>query len=197
MAFRPEYADALALLGQAFQALRRQGLSVPVLVGGGAVEYYSAGAIMSGDFDVVAANEDAFEGALQALGFLRENRAGRLQRGYYHPDLAIGVEIVGRSLFEGKADQARIKVVEFSDDSSVLVVAPEDLIADRMAQFASSPQGVKDMLEQAMALLLLAKEVDEAYLDKRIGEETSGEYDLAFLKNAVEKHEADDPESAK
>jgi hypothetical protein len=197
MAFRPEYERALILLGQAFEALRRQGFSVPVLVGGGAVEFYSAGALMSGDFDVVADNDESFDAALQSVGFQRENRPGWLQRGYFHPELAIGVEVVGRALFDGRGDRNRICVVDLGADSSVQVVSPEDLIADRMGQFSSSPQGVREMLEQAVLLLLLANEIDEAYLDKRIGEETSGTYSLKFLKDAVADYEADNPESTK
>lgn len=182
MPFRLEYIEALKLLAGAFEEVVAKGHAWPVLVGGAAVEFYTGGAITSGDFDVVTPSEEALETALLARGFRAEDRKGWLQRGYYHPEFAIGVEIVGRSLFEGRGDPSRTMLVEVMPEARVAIVAPEDLIADRMGQFASTPQRVPEMLEQAALILKLAVDYDEDYLEKRIRQETSGEYDLAFLQ---------------
>lgn len=147
-----------------------------------AVEFYTGGAVVSGDFDIVAPADAALENALLAEGFRREDRPGWLLRGFYHPELAMGVEIVGRSLFDGHADEARVLVVDMSAGAAVSVVSIEDLIADRMGQFSSTPTGVNEMLEQAVKLLQLARPMDEDYLNRRIKAETSGAYDLEFLR---------------
>lgn len=182
MEFREQYSKALELLGRAVEAMLRQGLEPPILVGGGAVEFYTSGAIFSGDFDVVTASEEAFERAIVAEGFRREDRSNRLLRGYYHPELVIGIEIVGSRLLDGNADRSRISMVTIGPDSKVAIISVEDIIADRMGQFSSSRQGVREMLDQAAALFNLASEMDENYLDARIRQETSGQFDLAFLK---------------
>jgi hypothetical protein len=157
-------------------------LDSPILVGGGAVEFYTSGAIFSGDFDIVTTNSEAFERALLAEGFCKEDRPGRLQRGYYHPELTIGIEIVGSRLLDGNADRSRISLVSVSNQSKVAIISIEDMIADRMGQFSSTPQGVKEMLNQAVVLLNLAPHLDEQYLDERIRKETSDLFDLTFLK---------------
>lgn len=180
--FRKEFIQALELLARAFERVAQAGYARPILVGGAAVEFYTGGAVVSGDFDIVAPAEAALESALLAEGFLREDRPGWLLRGFYHPELAMGVEIVGHALFDGHADQARVVVVDVSAGAAVSIVSIEDLIADRMGQFSSTPTGVNEMLEQAVRLLQLARPMDEDYLDRRIKRETSGSYDLGFLR---------------
>lgn len=49
--FRPEFREALGLLGKAVENMRRRGLTSPILVGGAAVEFYTGGAVTTGDFD--------------------------------------------------------------------------------------------------------------------------------------------------
>jgi hypothetical protein len=110
--FRPEFESVLEIVGRAFERVVAQGRSRPVIVGGAAVEYYTGGAIMSGDCDIVAVADMAFEAALLAEGFRREDRPGHVQRGFYHPDFAIGIEIVGDSLFGGETDASRINVID-------------------------------------------------------------------------------------
>jgi hypothetical protein len=183
--YRPEFEAALKLLGRAFEAVARQGFDRPILVGGAAVEFYTSGAVTSGDFDVVTLSDEPLQRALEAEGFLRENRQGYLQRGYYHPHLAIGVEIVSGQLFDGHADKTKLTLVDLGDGSRVSIVAVEDIIADRMGQFASTAQGVSEMLDQAVKLFLLAGEIDETYIERRIKEETMNAYSLAFLKAKV------------
>jgi len=66
--FRPEFVTALEILGRAFELVVAGGHPRPVLVGGAAVEFYTGGAITSGDFDVVTAADLALEKALVVQG---------------------------------------------------------------------------------------------------------------------------------
>ena len=185
--FRKEFVEALELLARAFERVVQNGYSRPVLVGGAAVEFYTGGAVVSGDFDIVTQAEEALGQALLAEGFRREDRPGWLLRGYYHPELALGVEIVGRALFEGQADESRVLIVQVTPEAAVALAPVEDLIADRMGQFASTASGVGEMLEQAIRLLQLAPWVDEEYLNRRIATETADAYDLRYLREKVKE----------
>jgi hypothetical protein len=78
--FRPEFAEALKLLARAFTIYAERTTDAAVLVGGAAVEYYTGSRITTGDFDVIAGNDEAFADAVEAVGFRREDRAGRLMR---------------------------------------------------------------------------------------------------------------------
>jgi len=179
---RQEFIEAFELLGAAFDRVVEQGFKRPVLVGGGAVEYYTGGAVVSGDFDVVSAADETLTRELVALGFRKEDRKGHLLRGLYHPGLEIGVEVVSGELFDGKSDESRVLEVALGKGGHVAVPPVEDLIADRMGQFCSIPEGDQDMLAQAILLFQLAGAVDETYLNSRILMETDNGYDLAYLK---------------
>ena len=190
--FRPEFERALALVAEASDVVAKGGYPRPILVGGAAVEFYTGGVVTSGDFDFVTEAQAAFEAALIALGFRREDRAGHLLRGLYHPELDMGVEVVSGQLFDGLSDRSRLVLVDVRGHELRLPPV-EDLIADRMGQFNSSPAGVPAMLDQAAKLYLLASEIDEAYLDRRIRDETAGHYGLDFLKDHAHGLASDHP----
>ena len=76
-------------------------------------------------------------------------------------------------------------LVECRGGSHVAVPPVEDLIADRMGQFNSTPAGTPEMLAQAVKLYQLAETLDETYLNSRILAETGNECDLAYLKAHV------------
>ena len=59
------------------------------------------------------------------------------------------------------------------------MIAPEDIIADRMGQYASG--SAPEMLGQARALFSLCDGLDLHYMDKRIREETAGDHGLQDL----------------
>ena len=52
--WRPELVAGLRLLARISEALHRRGLPRPILVGGAAVEYYTASALMTGDIEIEA-----------------------------------------------------------------------------------------------------------------------------------------------
>lgn len=188
--YRPEYRKALELIGRACATMERQGHSVPVLVGGAVVEWYSTGAYMSGDFDLHVLAPEPFTDALLALGFRGEDRPGRLLRGFYHPDFDLGVEFISGRLLDGYAERARVRIIDIADGSFVPMLPPEDIIADRMGQYSANPSSGRDLLAQArIVFLLLAPQIDRDYLDIRLRHETANEIGLAAFERLI----ADDP----
>lgn len=93
---------------------------------------------------------------MQLHGFVRPSGAGIATRGWVHPDLALGFECVA-------------------------VIAPEDIIADRMGQYASG--SAPEMLGQARALFALCEGLDLDYMKRRISEETAGAHGLQDLQD--------------
>jgi hypothetical protein len=180
--YRPEFEVALRLFARASAELTRQGGEAPILVGGAAAELYSGSAINTGDFDVVTGRQEAFETALVALGFERPAGPGHSFSGMIHPDLNFGFEVVASTLLDGAADRDRVRIFTLGVDGRIAVIAPEDMIADRMGQYSSG--AAPEMLEQARLLYALSDGLDLDYLSRRIREETGGDHDLAILRQA-------------
>lgn len=178
--YRPEFEAALRLLARVSKTMDEAGYRPPVIVGGAAVEIYTRGQVATGDFDIATGRQDVFERILQDHGFLRPAGPGKATRGWIHPDLKLGVEIVSDSLLDGLADRDMVQVVELGADGSVAVIAPEDIIADRMGQFAS--RSAREMLGQARALFAICEGLDIDYMERRIAEETAGEYGVQDLQ---------------
>jgi hypothetical protein len=170
--FRDDFIDALRRLAAVFEAYRRVVGQRPVLVGGAAVCIYTSGLIASGDFDIVAEADDVLERTLLAAGFRREDRTTHLLVGFYHPDLpAIGVQQISGRLFDGRTDEKRLTLIAMDGDNHVALPPIEDMIADRLGQFAASRDRDAEMLEQARLLFQLAEKLDGKYLRRRIVEE--------------------------
>ncbi|MCP8892642.1 hypothetical protein NLI89_18265 [Sphingomonas faeni] len=174
--WRPEFEAALELFASVSAAVVRWGFVAPVLVGGAAVELYSGSAIATGDFDLVTARQDVVEQALRDHGFVKPRGPGRLTRGWIHPDLKLGFEVVGSALLDGRAEQGRVRLIDVSAGDRFAVISVEDLIADRMGQYGSG--AAPDMLAQAQTLFRLYQGQDDSYLDRRIREETSNDYGI-------------------
>lgn len=178
MTYRPEFEAALALFARISSTVEQKGFLAPVLVGGAAVEFYSGSAIATGDFDVVVTRQDVLEEVLRDHGFVRPSGKGVATRGWIHPELRLGFEVVGSQLLDGRAERDRVLLIDVSGDHFA-VISVEDLIADRMSQYHSGTAA--DMLSQAQALFSLYKDADISYLEKRIREETDNEYGIADL----------------
>ena len=167
-----DYTAALLTLGEAFDHYTTATGLTAVLVGGAATAIYTDGAFPSGDFDVAAADDAAFDAAMRSRGFVRENRAGRLRIGYYHPaHPAYGFQQVSGPLFDGQSDEGRLIRMKL-DKGVIALPAIEDIIADRLARHAIASPSDDSRLRQARTLFVLADNLDLAYLHRRILEES-------------------------
>ena len=101
--------------------------------------------------------------------------------GWIHPELALGFEVVTSTLLDGMAERERVELLEFAPDGEVAVMSVEDIIADRMGQYASGT--APELREQARRLFVLHDEADLSYMDKRIRYESGGDYGVADLKD--------------
>lgn len=173
ISLRPDFEKALRFFGRAGLALRAKGYEAPVLVGGAAIELFSNNLIATGDFDIATARQQAFEQELVALGFKKPTGAGVATRGWMHDGFKLGFEVVSSTLLDGLADRDRLVVVDLGDDGTAAILSREDIIADRMGQFHSGT--APEMLQQAKVLVSLHKDLDDAYLERRIREETAGD----------------------
>ena len=172
-ALRADFVEALRRLAKVFDAYEAKAGARPVLAGGAAASIYTGGMITSGDFDVIAAADEVFDVVMADHGFRREDRAGHLLVGYYHPNVpTIGVQLVSGRLFEGRTDPQRITLLPIENGGTIALAPIEDMIADRLGQFAASGDRDEEMLEQARLLFKLAGDIDREYLIKRVLEET-------------------------
>lgn len=182
MAFPTDYVSLLERLAEAFTRYEAETGIAPMLVGGAATAILTAGAFMSGDFDIVAGNDEAFARAMEAAGFQIDARTGKLLGGFYHPAFPeYGVELVSGPAFDGRADWTRVLKPVFRGYNSLTLPAFEDLIADRLGQHAVAGPGDDSRLLQAQLLLAMAKSVDMDYLERRVMEE-GGDLDLLNFK---------------
>ncbi|WP_430426885.1 hypothetical protein [Parasphingorhabdus sp.] len=117
---------------------------------------------------------------LQEHGFVRPSGPGMATRGWIHPELGLGFEIVGANVLDGNSDTARFKLINTGEDGNAQVISVEDIIADRMGQFASG--NAPEMREQARKLFALYPDADKVYMEKRIRQETEGEYGVEDLE---------------
>lgn len=179
-AYRPEFTAALRLLARISTAMDHAGHRPPILVGGAAVEIYTRGAVTTGDFDLACGRQDVLEQTMQAEGFVRPSGPGMMTRGWIHPELRLGFECVADTLLDGLADRDMVQIIELGADGAIAVIAPEDIIADRMGQYASG--SAPEMLGQARALFAFCEGLDLSYMERRISEETSGNHGLSDLQ---------------
>ena len=146
----------VALLGAGVKAL---GWSAPVVVGGHAVEFYTAGRYATQDIDLAGASEPVAE-VLSRWGFDRQGRH------WYDSALGIVVEVPGRTL----PPEERDHVVAVDVPGGVaLVLGIEDLIVDRLA--ACVHWRDEESCRWAKVLLKTPFDIDAEYLDRRVREE--------------------------
>jgi len=116
------------------QGLFNDEVETPVLVGGAAVELYSAGAYTTGDIDLVGSVPSRVERTLRAAGFERHGRH------WVHEAAQLFVEFPGRAL--GEDERAVWRNI---GEHRIRIVSPEDLLVDRLGAWQywrSSVDGV-------------------------------------------------------
>ena len=154
-----ELARKMLLIGYLTERLEKKKPESVYIVGGQAVETYTAGQFRTGDIDIVTPDSKAAEKILKRMGFEREGMV------WLNKTLGLAIHIVG--LFAKNSEKARII---HAGPYKVRIVGVEDLIVDRLvaAKFWNSQVD----LEQAKALWKgFRKQIDLQYLRKRARDE--------------------------
>lgn len=145
----------LRLAGLLAKGVVALGWSAPVMVGGFAVQYYTAGNYGTLDVDLVGASEPVAQ-VLESWGFVREGRH------WYDPELKFAVEVPGGQLED--AERRRVIGVRVAGlDAYVLGV--EDIIIDRLN--ACVRWNDAESCRWARVMVVTAPDLDVAYLESR------------------------------
>lgn len=143
------------------ESLKETGVK-PVLVGGAAVEFYTAGGYMTLDVDVVC-DSSVLDGPMADLGFAKEGRH------WIREDLSIAIEAPSRGLPSAEREH----VIEVRvDDMSVFILGIEDLIVDRLNAYVHW-NSKEDGRWAAHLIAENREEIDWDYLRRRASEERS------------------------
>jgi hypothetical protein len=138
------------------EELTRRAKDKPIVVGGFAVEFYTAGMYSTGDIDLIGSSDELFK-ILQSMGFKKEDRLFIKGK--------IAIDIVGSRLY------GRFSELDVSDRKTKLrFISIEDLLVDRLCacKFWRSATDC----EQATYLWNVYKgRFDEDYLRERAAEE--------------------------
>ncbi|MFK4872254.1 hypothetical protein [Novosphingobium sp. ZW T3_23] len=103
------------------------------------------------------------EEEMEQAGLVRPSGAGAMVKGWIHPELRLGFEVVAEVPMDGAVEPARLRLVRPIGETALFrVICVEDLIADG--------------IDQARILLSLHPDADLAYLERRIREESMGDY---------------------
>lgn len=167
-------ARRLAFVGLLTRAVEALGWSAPVVVGGNAVEFYTAGGYATVDIDVVGASEPLTQ-VLADWGFSRQGRH------WYDDVLGLLIEAPGGSL--GAEQLAHVAIVNVRGVQAH-VLGIEDLIVDRLS--ACVHRQDEESCAWAETLLRTVPDIDVEYLRRRAVEEAVGER-LAALEEAAKR----------
>lgn len=111
------------------------------------------------------------------FGATKPEGLGHTPLGWVHPAFGLGFEVVASTPMDGTADSARMMLVQpIGESATFRILSLEDMIADRMGQYASGT--AREIGEQAAILLALYPECDRAYLDARIRDGSLGDYGI-------------------
>lgn len=146
----------------------------PVVVGGLAVQYWTDGAYVTADIDLLLPEHPQLDARFAAIGFERRGRHWIL------PGEQILVEAPG-----SHPDQ-RHRIVPVASPGGTIVglLSPEDLAVYRMHEFVAT--GARDAALQAVTLLQDVPELDRLRLQRRASEEDLGPT-LAELNAVAER----------
>jgi predicted nucleotidyltransferase len=142
--------------------LKQYGIK-PVLVGGGALEFYTQGNYTTLDVDLVIAGRDEAKKVLAKMGFSRAPGV----KSWYSEELELSVEIPDETL---AGSMERLTVVELDEDLTVYVIGLEDLIIDRLNAY----KWWKSLSDGEWATATMAihfDDIDYKYLKMRAKEE--------------------------
>ena len=172
---RDPFRRRLYFLGFFTHTLQQNGVQA-ILVGGEAIDVYTAGTFATADIDLVVDNKTITEKLLNRFGF------GKKANGLWlNQDLVIVIQVITNP-YSGDTEKLRTFQVK---DYQLKVAAPEDLIQNRLysAKFwKSNPQ--RDMEESIALLGIFSDSIDNSYLDKIAKENDITDYLAKARKHA-------------
>jgi len=89
--------------------------------------------------------------------------------------------LVSSTLLDGMAERERVRRFTVGPDGTIEALSVEDMIADRVGQYASG--SARDRIDQVRALFALFPDLDCAYLERRIRYESAGDHGLEILSH--------------
>ena len=162
----------LLALGLLTRQLSAHGIE-PILVGGGALEFYTAGGYATKDMDLALPVAPEVDSAFAALGFEKEGRY------WYHAELDLLFEAPAPAGLPGE-DGPRTEVEV--DGLRVVVIGIEDLLIDRLRAWVHSKSDEDGRWARRLALLYPDR-IDWHYVRQR----TSGIPEEADALSPVER----------
>jgi hypothetical protein len=193
-AWRPNFVNALRSLGMAVARLPL-GVPDPVICDATAVELYTGGLWSSTNLELLVAEARPVVAELFAVGFRWAERPLRCDTGLWHPEFAIGVDVI-----EGLADlhlAAQSNVLQVALDGSaqdaigatqdwLRVIGIEDLIVQQIASWMARRAPAEDIPARIDVLNALSRagvggRLRGGYLQRRLARETHGEVVLGSL----------------
>jgi hypothetical protein len=137
----------------------------PIIVGGTAVEFYTAGGYSTRDIDLVCSDREAVVGRLRDYGF------EQFGRHFYDEELDLSIEIPGTEL-AGDESRVRKVIVEPKVGLAAYVIGVEDIIVDRLNAYVYWKSGDDGLWAREM-MVLHRDEIDWEYLERRSREEST------------------------
>ena len=139
------------------EKLKEEGVDA-ILVGGEAIDLYTAGNFATSDIDLLVTNRAVTEKLLNKFGFGKE-----VNGLWFNKDLNIVIQVIPEPY---SGDPARLRKFRIKD-FELRVAAPEDLIANRLYSKTFWKNNPQRDSEQAIALLkIFADSIDNTYLNK-------------------------------
>ncbi len=148
----------------------------PILVGGAALELYTAGGYATGDVDLALPGVPEVDGAFADLGFRKQGRF------WIREDLDLYFEAPAPSGLPGETAPRTVLDVE---GLRVVVIGVEDLLLDRL-RAAVHWQSEEDRRWARRLALLYADRVDWQYLRARTANDPAERDELARLAAEAE-----------
>jgi hypothetical protein len=176
---RDPFRKRIFFLGVLTSKLKESGVDV-ILVGGEAIDLYTAGNFSTSDIDLVVDNKAITEKLLNKFGFGKQGNGL-----WFNSDLNIVVQVIDQS-YSGDLDRLKkFKVKNYE----LRVAAPEDLIQNRLysAKFWKS-NTQRDMEESIALLKIFVDSIDNSYLDKLAKEHDIVDYLADARKYALKSN---------
>jgi hypothetical protein len=130
-----------------------------ILVGGEAIDLYTAGTFATSVIDLLVSNKGVTEKLLNRFGFGKEDNAL-----WFNRDLNTVIQVIPETYSGDLRKLRKFKVKKYE----LKVAAPEDLVANRLYSAKFSKSNPQRDLEQAVALLkIFSDSIDNVYLDSR------------------------------